>query len=346
VDVVFFHGLQLTDSHGAWRKTWVVGGRDDGPCWPRTLLGADFPDARVLSVRYDSAACRSSNQGRVDLTSLGDLLAGALLNVKIGQRPVVLVGHSLGGLMLQQVCMSVDGLANACSDAALKRRASAFIGNVVGAVFYSSPLAGSRLADWADNVSWLAGLGPVMKTLTTLSLEAHRVTGPFGHLRKREQQERPGSWATLGLCETNATSPGKVGGVNQWFRGRAPVVGVGRSVGFCIGLALPAAAKPLRRLTDLASTHQAASMGTVLHLAAARPHTPPGSARRRRGGGGVRLQGHGLQAAGAQLGPLQRLPAPRPRGPALHGAQDLLGGPLASGPGGDSGPCVRADSVL
>jgi protein SERAC1 len=214
VDVVFFHGLQLSDYRDAWWKTWVVAGNDDGPCWPRTLLGADFQGARVLSVCYDSAARRSRDQGRLDLTSLGDLLAGALLLAGVGQRPLVLVGHSLGGLMLQQVCLSVDGLANTCPDAALKRRASAFIGNVVAAVFYSSPLGGSRLADLANYVSWLAGLGPVMKTLTTLSLDAHRVTGPFGDLRKREQQKRPGSWATLGFCETNATSLGKVGGMN------------------------------------------------------------------------------------------------------------------------------------
>jgi hypothetical protein len=211
LDVVFFHGLQLSDYHGAWRKTWVVGGNDNGPCWPRTLLGADFPDARVLSVCYDSAAFRSSNQSRLDITSLGDLLAGALLNAGVGQRPLVLVGHSLGGLMLQQVCLSVDGLADKARDEATKRRASAFIDNVVGAVFYSSPLAGSRLADWANNVGWFAGLGPVMSSLTTLSLEAYRVTAPFGNLRKREQQKRPGSMATLGLCETNATSLGMVG---------------------------------------------------------------------------------------------------------------------------------------
>jgi hypothetical protein len=163
----------------------------------------------VLSVCYDSATRRTVDRGRLDLTSLGNQLAGAMLSAGVGQRPLVLVGHSLGGLMLQQVCLSVDGLANTSPDEAAKRRASAFIGNVLGAVFYSSPLAGSRLADWA--VRWLTSPGPVMSALTTLSLEAHRVTEPFADLRKRERQDRPSSWATLGLCETNATSLGNVG---------------------------------------------------------------------------------------------------------------------------------------
>jgi hypothetical protein len=223
LDIVFFHGLQLTDYRNAWWRTWLLGGRDDsggnqGPvtapaCWPRKLLGSDFPDARVLSVCYDASARCTTNQGRLDLEALGDQLAGALLNTDagVGQRPLVLVGHSLGGLMLQQVCLCVDRLANACPDEALKRRASSFIDNVVGAVFYSSPLAGSRLADLANNVKWLAGLGPVMPALTTLSLKAHRVTGPFDDLRKREREKRRGSWATLGFCETNATSLGRVG---------------------------------------------------------------------------------------------------------------------------------------
>jgi hypothetical protein len=220
LDVVFFHGLQLGDYRDAWWKTWLLGGSGAGAgqgpamvptCWPRTLLGADFPDARVLSVCYDASARRTGDQGRLDLTSLGERLANALLRADVGGRPLVLVGHSLGGLMLQQVCLSVDGLTHDGPNAAVKYKAAEFLGNVLGAAFYSSPLAGSRLSDLAKHLGWLAALGPVMSTLRTLSLGAHRVTVSFGNLRKREREKRPGTWATLGLCETKVTSLLRVG---------------------------------------------------------------------------------------------------------------------------------------
>ena len=177
----------------------------------------------MLSVCYDSSARRSKSSGHLDLISLGEQLANALLGEGIGTRPLVLVGHSLGGLMLQQVCLSVESLASTSPDEAVKRKASDFTGNVLGAVFYSSPLAGSRLGDLANTVGWLASLGPVMSTLTTLSLDAHRVTEPFGDLRKRERQKRPGSWATLAFCETNATSLGKVRAGCGCGLGTAPI---------------------------------------------------------------------------------------------------------------------------
>jgi hypothetical protein len=82
-------------------------------------------------------------------------------------------------------------------------------------------------------------------------------------------------------------------------------------------------------------------MRPVFHLTCGSPPLLSGSARPCRGGEDLCLQGHGLEAAGARLRPLRRLPAARPRGPALHVAEELPGGPVAGGPGGIRGACVR-----
>jgi len=56
LDVVFFHGLQLTasDSCDAWSSTWTQRGHDD-VCWPREWLPFDLREAvRIFSVSYNA----------------------------------------------------------------------------------------------------------------------------------------------------------------------------------------------------------------------------------------------------------------------------------------------------
>jgi hypothetical protein len=56
LDVVFFHGLQLTanDTSDAWSSTWTQRGHDD-VCWPRDWLPYDLGKAvRIFSVSYNA----------------------------------------------------------------------------------------------------------------------------------------------------------------------------------------------------------------------------------------------------------------------------------------------------
>lgn len=274
VDVVFFHGLQLGDGSRAWHDTWTGTKPGDGSkfCWPAELLPADFPRARVLSLCYDTAARqRHGKEGVFDLKDLGEYLLGALPQAGVGQRPLLLVGHSLGGLVLKQVrahlhpivlrmhagthaCERVRALshsntilptcptpmawpnqmqpshstqpppsrqflveanarASMAADPAEKRAAGQLLANVLGAAFYSTPHAGSRLGDYAAVLSGLriVAAGEVMRYLCTLSKDAFRVNAPFQDLRTRE------GWKTLGFCEMHATSAVSVGS----FQGHA-----------------------------------------------------------------------------------------------------------------------------
>jgi hypothetical protein len=54
LDVVLFHGLQLTanDTSDAWSSTWTQRGRDD-VCWPQEWLPYDLGEAvRIFSGSY------------------------------------------------------------------------------------------------------------------------------------------------------------------------------------------------------------------------------------------------------------------------------------------------------
>lgn len=207
VDVVFFHGLQLGDGSRAWHDTWTGTKPGDGSkfCWPAELLPADFPRARVLSLCYDTAARqRHGKEGVFDLKDLGEYLLGALPQAGVGQRPLLLVGHSLGGLVLKQFLVEANARASMAADPAEKRAAGQLLANVLGAAFYSTPHAGSRLGDYAAVLSGLriVAAGEVMRYLCTLSKDAFRVNAPFQDLRTRE------GWKTLGFCEMHATSAG------------------------------------------------------------------------------------------------------------------------------------------
>jgi len=52
LDIVFMHGLQHGKSAQPWRDTWS----SDGMCWPEDMLAKDFPNARVLSLTYNTTA--------------------------------------------------------------------------------------------------------------------------------------------------------------------------------------------------------------------------------------------------------------------------------------------------
>jgi hypothetical protein len=56
LDVVFFHGFQLTANatSDAWSSTWTQRGRGD-VCWPREWLPFDLGEAvRIFSVSYNA----------------------------------------------------------------------------------------------------------------------------------------------------------------------------------------------------------------------------------------------------------------------------------------------------
>lgn len=121
VDICFVHGLG-----GGSLSTWTSG----GICWPRDLLKDDIPDARILTFGFEAKVAQlhskvsqnSFEQHAVNLSGnlgrsrIGETEVGipkwlpnfrvALLNsflVVQGQRPIIFVAHSLGGLICVKV---------------------------------------------------------------------------------------------------------------------------------------------------------------------------------------------------------------------------------------------------
>lgn len=79
--------------------------------WLRDEIIRDLPQARVMIYGYDTSLIRSSSFQNI--LDLGGAFRGALRTVRPHglsphvPRPLVLLGHSLGGIVVKEVCCSI-----------------------------------------------------------------------------------------------------------------------------------------------------------------------------------------------------------------------------------------------
>ncbi|EGU88573.1 hypothetical protein FOXB_00906 [Fusarium oxysporum f. sp. conglutinans Fo5176] len=103
IDIVAVHGLGVNPSdtwnHHASKRNWLS---------DKDMLPSELPEARIMSYCYNSQwigddAVRSSLEGVAAklLRSLGDK------RKKCSDRPIIFIGHCLGGLVMQQAYLSL-----------------------------------------------------------------------------------------------------------------------------------------------------------------------------------------------------------------------------------------------
>ncbi|XP_032784343.2 protein SERAC1 [Daphnia magna] len=143
MDVVFVHGL-LGGVGWTWRQSDLLGKNADyTDCWPRDWLPADIPNLRILGIDYVTSlshwksrcpddARRSTITWRADQVLLSLKLAG------VGRRPVVWIGHSMGGILLKQLLVN----ASKSSDCELQN----LVKNTKALLMLSVPHDGSSVA--------------------------------------------------------------------------------------------------------------------------------------------------------------------------------------------------------
>jgi hypothetical protein len=150
-DVVFVHGLD-----GDARSTWTTPKLKDG-FWPE-WLGADLPDVGIWSIEY---AVKSSSWAGYSMAlverarSLLDLLVGN----GIGDRAIIFIAHSFGGLVVKQLLRAATDSASASWNE--------IAAQTCGIAFLATPQFGSRLANWVRRIPFYFG------TVTVSELEEH-----------------------------------------------------------------------------------------------------------------------------------------------------------------------------
>ncbi|KAH8956158.1 hypothetical protein BDL97_07G024800 [Sphagnum fallax] len=148
LDVVLFHGLQLTanDTIDAWSSTWTQRGHDD-VCWAQEWLPFDLGEAvRIFSVSYHAHVVTSPHDHVSEIAH--NLFQNLMNHGYEWHHPIVLIGHSFGGLVLKSLVVklkresTIRNPINPWSRATVQC-AKVFLGNVRGVAFYAVPHAGS-----------------------------------------------------------------------------------------------------------------------------------------------------------------------------------------------------------
>ncbi|KAK2590299.1 hypothetical protein QQS21_012025 [Conoideocrella luteorostrata] len=144
VDIIAVHGL---GSNAEW--AWIC--KDDGKHinWLREpdMLPAKVPKARIALYRYESKWHDDAPKTRLQLC--GEELAHSLslFRKDFPRRPIILIGHSLGGNVIVQALLHAE----------TERKHDDLLKSVAGCVFLGTPFRGT---DWKPFLDSLARLIP------------------------------------------------------------------------------------------------------------------------------------------------------------------------------------------
>lgn len=165
-DVVFIHGLG-GDAFGTWRH-----GDGEDTSWPH-WLARDFPDVGVWSLehaadpskplgrlaRFFGKGGRDAGQGMSLPDRAGQVLDLMRLDKRFrGERPIIFVCHSLGGLLAKQILRHAHDNVVDNDAQSISRRATAVL-------FLATPHQGADLATLIDNFSAIFGPTPSLTSL-------------------------------------------------------------------------------------------------------------------------------------------------------------------------------------
>lgn len=144
---MFVHGLG-----GGSRSTWCED-RNPSTLWPKEWLprDPDFEGVRVFSFGYNADWAKWA-KSPLDVHDFGRSLLEELQGnpkVKGCDTPIVLVGHSMGGLVIKKMCVLCKMDAD-YSDTARRLHSFYFLG---------TPHWGSNLASTLSNILRVSGIG-------------------------------------------------------------------------------------------------------------------------------------------------------------------------------------------
>ncbi|CAM8998616.1 unnamed protein product [Rhodiola kirilowii] len=199
LDVIFVHGLR-GGPYKTWRiaedksstKSGLVEKIDEeagvqGTFWPGEWLPSDLNQARLFTLKYKTNLTQWSGAS-LPLQEVSSMLLEKLIDAGIGDRPVVFVTHSMGGLVVKQLLYK-----------ARERKLDSLVNNTVGVVFYSCPHFGSKLADMPWRMGYVLRPAPSIGELRSGSERLVELNDFFRQLHKRGQLH------VLSFCETKVT---------------------------------------------------------------------------------------------------------------------------------------------
>lgn len=206
IHVVLFHGLG-----GHFRSTWE--GSSPDSFWP-DWLAADTGDVAVWSIEYSAPVFGLAGNAMYVSDMATNILMNILAHPELKMGELVLIGHSLGGIVLKSLLRIAQSLSRERSDA------EDLIGRVKRVVFLATPHFGSEMAKLGDGfrarflkskaTAALVRHDPALLELNAWYLEFSRGQ-KIEHLVFKEMLRTGGIWK---IVNPNSSDPGV--GVRPW----------------------------------------------------------------------------------------------------------------------------------
>ncbi|XP_026844146.1 protein SERAC1 [Drosophila persimilis] len=148
-------------------------------CWPMEWLPDDYPDSRIIGIDYTSAVTEWSanftkycpcekGQGHIDVRA-STLLERIAVSDVGNERPIVWIGHSMGGLLTKLMLLkSIDSH---------EPKVQQIAKNTKGIVFLGTPHRGSSIAKWQQHIQMILSPSIEVKEMEENApklLEMHR----------------------------------------------------------------------------------------------------------------------------------------------------------------------------
>lgn len=145
MNVIFIHGLN-GDPVTTWQST-----APKPQFWPNWLQ-SDFDDLAIWTVGYEAPKTRwfPSKTAMAIQDRATNILELILTNSQLAEADIVLIGHSMGGLIIKQMLRTADSLAATRTDAAN------FRDRVRRVAFIATPHAGSGQASLMNTLRIVA----------------------------------------------------------------------------------------------------------------------------------------------------------------------------------------------
>ncbi len=137
--VIFLHGLG-GDPRYTWQATADV--RALWPLW----LAEDIDGLAVWSVGYEAPVSRWRGTAMHLVDRAENILGRLRTEPALSDGRIILIGHSLGGLVIKQLCRTLD--VQAPNDA----RAASLLDRIDKVAFLATPHTGADLAIWGDRL--------------------------------------------------------------------------------------------------------------------------------------------------------------------------------------------------
>ncbi|CAH0048258.1 unnamed protein product [Clonostachys solani] len=163
IDIIAVHGL---GSH-------AIGGfksKGTSHVWLRDSLPHDIPNSRILLYGYDSSIMNQNH--KISIPGLGKTFLNSYKtfrkDTKTTQRPIIFLGHSLGGLLIKEaLCIAFDGEGDAPN--------RDFCRSSYGLVFFGVPNLGLK----HENLKKITGERPAEQLIHDLSIDKETEPTPY-----------------------------------------------------------------------------------------------------------------------------------------------------------------------